>query len=444
MKRILERLKNSGLYLFAVLLLCSLLGIGGVDVMCAESGTITYDTPLSLEYANEHAPDIVRATIERDVAVIRPHSAPLYAIASKHGRIKQGTNPLIEYHEIESQGLSTKLASFFSGGVTQAAINLSDNKLVAVNQTLYFIGVPGSSGSSGWFEAYIIDKDTSGRPIIVPVNGIPFGGNDNTIPSLPMGTVVVRGARTGSEKQSRTAPLTATPQKKYQYMQKMILETEETTFFEFSSTGADVKWQKTELTDFAIFEHKMTCETDMLLGQKNKIRAANKFNGYKEEDTYFQEGIWWQAGKDFSLAKTSPKTSDLIALMKCVFVGNRSSNTKVLLAGGDVVETINKVDYNQVIYPGTPGQSFGLDVQSIIYGQYKLYICGEPAFDDIGLSDKGIVIDDAYLTKYKHDWRSIQLDNLKLGTSDSKSQVYIDTFGLVLANAKAHCRVELV
>ncbi len=447
MKNLFRKMKDSGLLTFAILLLCSLFGVMGTESVYGAEGTVTYGEPVSLEYANENAPEIVRATIEREVTVAKPHLTPLYTIAANRGKVKSGTHPLIEYDEVETQAIKTKMATAYTGsGAVQGVVDLQNNDLVAINQTLYFKGVDGykEDGTTvdGWFVAYIKDKDSSGKPIIVPVNGKASGGKTNTIPTIPVNTVVIRGARTASEKQSRTAPLTAVPTKKTQYMQKLILETEETTFFVLAQKEADVKWTKTETTDYAIYEHKQTAEADMLLGKKKKITVANKYNGNKPDVTWFQEGIWWQAGKDFTLP-INPQRSDLISLMKKAFVGNASSNTKVLLAGADVVEAINKVDYNQVIYPGKKAQAFGLDVQRIIYGQYTLMIVAEPAFDDLGMSNSALIIDEAYLTKYKHNWRSIPLDNLKNGESDSKSQVYIDTFGLVLKNSKAHTRVHL-
>jgi hypothetical protein len=449
MKKIFEKLKGSGLLMFAILLACTLFGITGVEAIHADSGNITYGEPVSLEYAMEHSPEIVLATIDKEVVVIKPHLTPLYTLGANHAKVQSAGSPIIEYDEVETLPMTTTVATAFSTAAqTQAPIDLTNNQLVSINETLVFKGVngylaDGTTLDGGWFVGYIKDRDTSGKPIIVPINGVKSGAVTNSIPALAAATVVVRGVRTASEKQSRTAPLAVTPTKKNQYMQKSIMETEETTFFTLSQDNALVKWGKTEITDFAIFEHKQSCETDILLGKKRIVKIANKYNQDKVEDTYFQEGLWWQAGRDFSLP-TNATRNDLISMMKTIFTGNASSNTKILFNGADVLETINKIEYNQVIYPGKQGQVFGLDVQKIIYGQYTLLICDEPAFNDLGMSNCGLVIDDAYLYQYKHGWRSIQLDNLKNGQSDSQSQVFIDTFGYVLKNAKAHTRIKLV
>lgn len=420
---------------------------GDLFSMCAGGviGNVDTDEALSLQQAMEHSPEIVKATIDREVIVIKPHLTPLYTIASKHGRVVNGTHPLVEYDEIEQLPLDTKVKTAVNAGTnSQVPIEFEDNDMIAINETLYFKGIdgyePSTDNPSGFFVGYVKDKDSNGFPIVVPQNG---KGQDNKFPdSIPAGTVVIRGARTASEKQSRTAPLVATPQKRFNYMQKMIIETEETTFFRLASKNADVKWGKTELTDFAICEHKRTAEADMLIGKRNLLRIPNKYNQNKAEDTWFQEGIWWQAGRDFELPK-NPKREDLITMMKTIFTGNNSSNAKVMLLGSDIMEAIHKIDYNQVIYPGTPKQAFGLDVTEIIYGQYRLLLVSEPAFDDLLMNDCGLVVDEDYLTKYTHSWRAIPLDNLKNGESDSRSEVYIDTFCLALKNANAHCRVKL-
>lgn len=449
MKKFFEKMKKSGLWMFAVMLLCALFGIGGADAAyAAEAGTITYGEPVSLDYALEHAPEVVKDTIDREVVVIKPHLTPLYTLGAKHAKkSKTAGSPIIKYDEVEMLPMTTTVATaFITAGQTQAAIDLENNDLIAVNETLVFKNVDGykenGTDPDGWFVGYVKDTDTSGKPIIVPVNGKESGSVTNSIPELPAGTIVVRGARTGSEKQSRTAPLAVVPVQKEQYMQKMLIETEETTFFVLAQDNADVKWRKTEITDFAIAEHKMSTETDILLGKKRVVKIPNKYNQNKPDATYFQEGVWWQAGRDFDLPRNATR-ADLISMMKTIFTGNYSSNTKIMFVGSDVNETINKIDYNQVIYPGKPGQVFGLDVQRIIYGQYTLVLVNEPAFDDSLMSDHALVIDEDYLYKYQHGWRSIPLDNLKLGQSDSQSQVFIDTFGYVLKNAKAHCRIKL-
>lgn len=406
---------------------------------------------VSLEAANEHAPEVVKAVIDREVIKIRPHLTPLYTLGSKHTKrvgakqVKEGqTSPEIYYDEIQMLPLVTKVKSMTCTTSDRVAeLQVENPDLIATNETLIFKGIPGyledGATKSNWLQAYVRDRKSDGTLIISPVNG---KGPHNTFETVPAGTRVIRGARTGSEKQSRTAPLMALPVQRSNYMQKMLIETEETTFFRWAQTNADVKWNRSDQTEFAIAEHKRTTETDILLGTKRKIKVPNKYNQEKPEETYFQEGIFWQAGRDFT-CPDQMKAGDLITMMKNIFTGNNSSNTKIALLGSDLMEAIHKIEYNQVIFPGKQKQALGLDFSSIIYGQYTLLLLNEPAFDDLDMAGYGLVIDEEYLYKYCHPWRSIALDNLKNGESDSRSQVFIDTFCYVLKNANAHCRIKL-
>ncbi len=451
MKKIFEKFECRGLLMFGLMLLCTIFGVTGVDAMHAEGGTIVYGEAVSLDYALENAPEVVKATIDREVVVIKPHLTPLYTLGAQHAKaMKDSKAMVVKYDEVELQGLTTKVNTAFSTAAqTQAEIDFVNNDLIAINETIIFKGIngyeaDGTTLDGGWFIGYVKDKASSGKPIIVPVNGVSSGAVTNSIPALAKDTVALRGVRTGSEKQSRTAPLAVVPEQKENYLQKMIIETEETTWFKLAQELADVKWTKSDVTDYAIAEHKMTTETDTLLSKKRVLKIANKYNGNKQELTYFQEGIYWQAGKDIDLPKEAGK-SDLISVMKQAFVGNQSSNTKIGLFGADVIEAINKIpDYDQIIYPGKPGQAFGLDVQKIIYGQYTLMIVHEPAFNDLLMADHGLIIDEAYLYKYTQGWRTIQLDNLKNGDSDSTSQVLMEAFCYILKNKNAHSRLKLV
>lgn len=57
---------------------------------------------------------------------------------------------------------------------------------------------------------------------------------------------------------------------------------------------------------------KRGMEMNFLFGKKNKLRDTTK-----KEDVWFTEGIWWQAGKDWTYdAEAGMTAKDLIALCK--------------------------------------------------------------------------------------------------------------------------------
>lgn len=450
------KFKESGVFVMLLMLLCTIVGVGDAsamtaDVVVGESGVIVHGEGgvNSRGGAEDVTDSLIRRTIEKEVVKIKPHLFAAATVASANTkRVKNSNNPEYEYQSIETLPTITTVKTAYTGsGELQDAIDFVDNNLIAINQTIAVPSVPGYEEDGTTLDGQflilnVIDKDNSGKPIVVPLNGVKSGANkNNTLPSLPAGTLVVRGARTGTEKQIRTDIFSAVPTPTTQYLQKFIMETEESTYFEMGDK--DVVWGKTEITDMALFEHKLTQNTDFWLGALSKRKVKNKYYDKKEDLAWFMKGIWWQAGKDFSNGSSTITTQDLVAMMKKAFVGNASSSTKILFAGSDLIEALQNVQYNQVVYVGSRKQAMGLEFSSIISNYGTLLIYHDQSLNDIGFDNKGLIVDPDYFEKVTMGWREIPLNHKELGTSDSKGQVFVETCALILKNSKAHMRISL-
>lgn len=449
-----EKFKDGSLFMLIVMLLCTVFGFADAsvitaDVVTGESGVTVQgsDGEVNTRAGAEEVTDsLIRKTIEKEVVKIKPHLFAAATVASANTkRIKHSNNPEYEYQSIETLPTITTVKTAYTGsGAVQDSIDFADNKLIAINETIVVPSVPGykSDGTTldGQFLILnVINKDNSGKPIVVPINGVKSGSTLNTLPSLTAGIKVIRGARTGTEKQIRTDLFSAVPTPSEQYLQKFIIETEESTYFEMADK--EVKWGKTEITDMALFEYKLTQNTDFWLGRKEKRKVANKYNEEKEDMAWFMEGIWWQAGKDFSFGSSTITTQDLVAMMKKAFVGNASSSTKILFAGSDLIESLQNVQYNQVIYVGSRKQAMGLEFSSIISNYGTLLIYHDQSLNDIGFDANGLIVDPDYFEKITMGWREKKWDHGELAKSDSKGQVFYETCALVMKNSKAHMRV---
>lgn len=457
MKRtILEKFKDGSLFMLMVMLLCSFFGVADASAMTAD--VVTGETGVTVQGeqgevnsragAEEVTDTLIRKTIDQEVVKIKPHLFAINTVASANTkRIKHSNNPEYEVKSIETLPTKTTVNTAYTGsGAVQDAIDFVDNDLIAINGTIAIPSIPGYKEDGTTLDGQflvlnVVNKDTSDKPIVVPINGVKSGSNNNTIPSIPAGTLVIRGARTGTEKQIRTDLFTAVPTPSDQYLQKFIMETEETTYFEMADK--EVKWGKTEVTDMALFEHKLTQNTDFWLGKLSKRKVKNKYNEQKDDMAWFMKGIWWQAGKDFNNGSTTITTQDLVSMMKKAFVGNASSAKKVLFAGSDLLEALQNVQYNQVIYVGSRKKAMGLEFTSIISNFGELLIYHDQSLNDIGFDDKGLIVDTDYFEKITMGWRELELDHVKNGTSDSKGQVFVETCALILKNSKAHMRVSL-
>jgi hypothetical protein len=452
-KNVFEKLKFGWLFAILLSVVFSLVGVVDAGAMCADAaaipgGGITEQEPASYQSLDENSPEILLNTVDSEIVKIRPHLFPANSIASEaRVKLKRSNNPKYKYYSIAALPLEVKVATAYTqptnGDVTKE-INFGEaNDLIAINETLYFPTIAGAGG--GFFVAKVKDKDSSGKPILSPNNGPNKGTGVNVMPALAAGDIAYRGGRSGTEFQIDTDSFSVTPTPKEQFLQKFLFKTEEST--QFLMADKEVTWSKTEITNEAIFEHKQTQYLDFWLGKKLETRFPNKWNDNKTEQAFFAEGIWWQAGKDFSFSGSPVNKNKLVTMMKEIFVGNASSNTKVLLAGKDLIEAFHQVDYDQSIYMGkdsvTEGLTAGLSFKKIVSFYGTLLLCHDQALNEWGFEGKGLVIDPEYFVKVTEGIRTYDCDNRKILKSDSIAQVFVETCALVLKNADAHTRISL-
>jgi hypothetical protein len=352
----------------------------------------------------------------------------------------------VEYYSAGYVPTNTKLATVYTPvPEPQAALNFAENANIAINETLIVQGVNGYiKGTTNvdlghLLVLIVVDRDASGKPIVRAVNGY---GPNNTIPGIPLDTVVSRAGRAASELQIRTDIFNFVPTKDNQFLQKFIMEVEASTFFEMADK--EVRWSISDINERAMSEYRREQNNTFWLGKKDVQKIKNKYNR-KAEDTYFTEGLWHMAGGDFSFLGVSPTPSTLVDLMRIAFDAPSASDKKLLMCGSDFLAEIEKIQYDltSVIHPGTKGQIFGLTVKSILSDFGELLVFHDKSFKEIGMADKAFILDPDYLKRWTMGWRVIPLNNVENGEADSKSIIATETCGLTLKNAGGHLRVTL-
>ena len=106
MKTVLRKMKDSGLFLFVVMLLCSLFGITGVEAMTADAigapapeygdqildeNGVVIDGLIDLTDASEKAPELISKHFVQEIIRVDPYAYPTMAIlkANYHWRKKE-------------------------------------------------------------------------------------------------------------------------------------------------------------------------------------------------------------------------------------------------------------------------------------------------------------------------------------------------------------------
>jgi hypothetical protein len=129
--------------------------------------------------------------------------------------------------------------------------------------------------------------------------------------------------------------------------------------------------------------------------------------------------------------------------MKHSFTGNESGNKKLFIYGSDLLEAIENVEYTKNVTVGAKQQAYGLEFSSIVSKFGTLLGIHDKTLDDMGMGDKGFVLDADFLRKWSMGWNVKDLDFKTNGEKDVDGRSLIETCGLVLKNPNAHSRVAL-
>lgn len=459
MKQKILKWKESGAFMILIMLLCSIVGVGDGSAMTADAiavpggGSADTAAMTTVTGMEERSEDLILKELDDRVTKIRPHDVILETIGRTIDDQKilgdgerNARSQEVEHYAISTIELVATVTKAIEGDKEQEVLETSDKNIFASEQTIIVKGVKGylPNGAEDPLRSlmlYVINKDSSGHPIVVAVNGKPAaGGNGTTIPAIPQGTKLVRAGRAGSETQIQTDPYSAVPTKFVQFLQKFMAQVEVSELFQRAKT--EVEWTFNDQEEEAVFDMRRTMNVSFWLGVKWKIVQKNAHNK-KAEDVYFTEGIWTQAGKEFSFSGLNVTADSIVALMKHAFTGNNSSKRKTFIVGSDLLEAFEKVEYTKVVYVGETVQSHGIEYTQIISKFGRLLIAHDQTLDDMGMADKGFILDIDFLRKWSFGWRVQDFDFRKSGQSDSDGRALIEICGLVLRNPDAHSRVSL-
>lgn len=445
MKKVFGLFKeNSSLLMIVVMLMCALFGVSGA--MTADTVVVTpVNEGNTIASTKTDSVNLILDQIDKEVVKVRPMNVVLDTIGRSVKSVSQSKSQEIRHYAIDAIDLTTTLnTAHTNAALTQIALDLVDNTIVANDQTLICIGVKGfvpgtATASPKDLILYVMGKNDAGQPIVKAVNG---SGSTGTIPAIAKDTVIMRAGRALSETQLQTDAYSGNPTDMAQYMQKFGAQIEESTMRKIADTEVD--WGFSDLEEEAVYDMRRTQNISFWLGEKNKLHITNS-RSKKAEDIYFTEGIWSQAGKQIALgATTTTLTSkDIVKLMKHTFTGNESGTTKLIIYGSDFLEAVENIEFTKNVTLGSKSQAYGLEFSSIISKFGTLQGIHDKTLDDMGMADKAFILDADFLRKWTMGWNVKDLDFKSNGEKDVDGRSLIETCALILKNPNAHSRVAL-
>ena len=415
--------------------------IGGV-----EDGKHVVDGPLTTDLTHEGSPDLLLNEIDQQIVKIRPMSTPIDQI-SRYAGSKHAGSMTVDFYSVDTKPTTAKLANdtdeserASNGAMPTVVIRTDNDEIFDATDTILVQQTPGYeidgvTESEQDLMLYVLSRDQNGITVMA-VNGYTTNGVTNCIPALMSGTSLIRMGRAASELDVQSPQFESLPKKSRNLCQIFKMQVEQSTLQRLANK--EVGWTMSDQEEAAVYDMRLGMEKSFLFGTARQVWDNNK-----KEYIYFTGGIWNQAGKDITLeASTELTASDIVDLMREAFTGNAGSKRKILIGGSGLISRISKLDYNRVITAGQHVSKWGIDFTELRSKFGCLYLLLSEVFDEVGMSNDGIVIDPEYIQKYTHiPFSTEQLNLKKSGVRNVDALVMTEASCLVLRYPKAHMRV---
>ena len=397
--------------------------------------------------SHEGSPDLLLNEIDQQIVKIRPMSTPIDQI-SRYAGSKHAGSMTVDYYSVDTKQTKCNL----DDDIVQSTPHAGDDSPIITIQTTNndifdptdTILVQETSGyeSDGVTESdqdlmlYVLARDANGVTVMA-VNGCTINGVTNCFPNVMAGAHLVRMGRAASELDVQSPQFEALPKKSRNLCQIFKMQVEQSTLQRLANK--EVGWTMSDQEEAAVYDMRMGMEKSFLFGVARQI-----WDPVKKEHIYFTGGIWNQAGKDFFVeSSTELTTGNIVDMMRKAFTGNAGSKRKILIGGSSLISKISKLDYTRIISAGQHVSKWGIDFTELRSKFGCLYLLLSEVFDEVGMSDCGIVIDPEYIQKYTHiPFSTEQLNLKKSGVRNVDALVMTEASCLVLRYPKAHMRVH--
>ena len=378
-----------------------------------------------------NAGNFVEPDIDQQLFSFNSDDTPLMNLMLRAKRVKVNS-PEVDHFMIDEPKSTLTTISEVSGGQPQAMIPVrpGEENLPREYTTLLVKGIDGydregknvTPGKS--LMVFVVSHDAAtGYPIVRPVNGRKMSADDEVsiMPTIPSGTKMVLLANSLYETQKEVDPDLIVPQPTRIYLQKRGMNQVVSDYFE--SQRKRTPFSKAIVAEQAIANFKVRGNRTLWAGRAGKFQINVPKLGM--QTVYSTEGLRWQFKRE--LQHSGRWTVEkIIALAKMFFTGEDVPKTALLLAGKDLLEQIQCVDFSRhpEIQISTKTNSIGWSVTNFhtVFGDIE--IKREPTLDRLGWSRSGTLIGEDRLVHYVYSAEHSFQDRME-GHEASRSGILI-------------------
>ena len=356
------------------------------------------------------AGNFIQPDIDEQLFRFQSEDTALMSLMLKARKV-QVNSPEVEHFMIDEQRSSfttSESVSASSGNQFALPLSAADQNIPRSYHTLLVKGVSGYAADGVTptpgkdLMLFVIDRDTlSNNPICRAINGPKSQPNSQlcATPAIPAGTQVKLLANAMYETQKEVDPDLIVPQPETVYLQKRGMNQIVSDYFD--AQRKQIPFTQSVIAEQAILNFKRAGNRTLWAGRKGKIVMNIPKLG--EQTVYFTEGLRWQFKRELQIAG-SWTVAKLISMAKMFFTGEDVPRSATLLAGKDLLESIQHIDYSAhpeiQVLAATNAIGWAVTRIHTVFGDID--IKREPTLDTLGWSKSGALIGNDRLVHYSY------------------------------------------
>ena len=355
------------------------------------------------------AGNFIEPDIDDELFKFRSDDTPLMNLMLKAKKVKVDS-PEVDHYMIDEARSSVTTSDAVTDNTNKNTFNLplpvEDQEIPRPYGTLLVNDVNGYSEDGQTvtpgmpLQLFVVGHDTSGAPIVRAVNGPKRQATDEfcTVPAIPSGSVCTVLANALYETQKEVDPDLIVPKPTRVYLQKRGMNTIVSDYFE--SQKKRIPFSKALIAEQQIMNFKTRGNRTLWAGRKGKISVNVPKLGV--QSIYFSEGVRWQFKREFQ-TRDKWTFEKFIALAKMFFTGEDVPKTALCLAGKNLLEEIQCIDFSKhpEVQISVKTNKLGWEVTNIhtVFGDIEFK--REPTLDRLGWSNSGALIGENRLVHYQ-------------------------------------------
>ncbi|MCM1504054.1 MAG: DUF5309 domain-containing protein [Muribaculum sp.] len=383
--------------------------------------------PLTTAITNQEMPGLLLSDVDSRLVKVRPMATPIDQI-SRLAPSKKCDSMVVEYYTADSQPESTQVTSPIAtvDNTDTQQVEVAELGIFSVSDTVMAIGVESAEDD---VPAIFYVEDINPKLRLRALNC------DGGFPEIERGTQLIRMGRAAAELDVQTAQAQVLPKKSQNFCQIFKVQVEHSVLQRLSAKEVGLTLSDQE--EIALMDMRLGMEKNFLFGAKCRF---DKGLGYGE--VFCTQGIWSQAGMEYTYPKSGFTESGLIELMRQSFTGNAGSSRKILVGGSGLIKSLSELPFTKQLGATQTTTRWGIDFREIHTNFGKLFVVLSEVFDVCGHPDDGMVLDPEYIQKYVHmPFSATPLDLRASGQRNCDAVVLTEASCLVLRYPKAHVRI---